>query len=190
MKKYSCIVIGGSAGAFGVITEIIRGLPATFQIPIIIAQHLNIDTDYYFIEHYRNSTSLNVELVDDFAQLKASTIYVCPADYHLLVEDKETLVLSSDEKVNFSRPSIDVLFESAADIFENEILSIILTGANNDGAYGSSCIKDRGGTTIAQQPSEAKFSEMPQKAIETNKIDHILTIDRIIEFLKAMIVED
>jgi two-component system chemotaxis response regulator CheB len=101
----------------------------------------------------------------------------------LLVEDNETLILSSDEKVNYSRPSIDILFESAADAYREKLIGIILTGANNDGDEGMRIIKQKGGFTIAQNPLEAEFPVMPQSAIDTGTIDLILTLNEIINEL-------
>lgn len=188
INKYSCVIIGGSAGAFNTISHILRNLNSSFKLPIIIVQHLNNDTDYYFIEHYRNISRRDVVLVDNMADIKESAVYVAPADYHLLVENKSLLVLSNDEKVRFSRPSIDVLFESAADVFTDSLISIILTGANSDGAFGSVYVSKHGGHTIAQDPKEASFDEMPKKAIDTGHIDKVLTVNQIIELLNNLSV--
>ena len=181
--NFACVIIGGSAGALIAISQILEHLNSKFKLPIIIVQHLNSDTDYYFIEHYKNLAQRDVVLVDNMADIKDGSIYVAPADYHLLVENKRLLVLSNDEKVRYSRPSIDVSFESASEVFTDSLLSIILTGANDDGALGSECVSKYGGYTIAQDPTEAQFDEMPKRAIETGYIDEILTINQIIEFL-------
>jgi len=181
--KYECVIIGGSAGSFTTISQILEKLNNSFKLPIIIVQHIQNDTDYFFIEHYRNVCKRDVVLVDNMADIKEGGIYIAPANYHLLVENKRLLVLSSDEKVRYSRPSIDVLFESASEVFTDSLISIILTGANNDGSYGSECVRKHGGLTIAQDPKEAKFDDMPKGAIETGSIDKVLTINQIIEFL-------
>lgn len=185
-NKYECVIIGGSAGAFLVISQILENLKTSFTLPIIIVQHINNDTDYYFIEHYRRISHREIVLVDNMADIKDSTIFVAPADYHLLVENKKLLVLSNDEKVRYSRPSIDVLFESASEVFSDSLISIILTGANNDGSFGSECVNKQGGCTIAQDPQEAKFQEMPKQAIEKGCIDKVLKITKIIDFLNNL----
>ncbi len=187
---FDCIVIGGSAGAFECIRKIIEVLPDEISIPIVISQHLNKDTDYFFVEMYKKLTKNRIVLVDNMAEIKANTIYIAPANYHLLVENRELLVLSSDEKVNYSRPSIDVLFESAARVFQDRLLSILLTGANNDGANGSLTVKKYNGCTIAQNPKEAQFPEMPESAINNNSIDNILSINKIGEYLLDIMKEN
>lgn len=114
---------------------------------------------------------------------QAGVVYIAPPNYHLLIEKNGEFTLSVDDKVNFSRPSIDVLFETAADTYGGELIGILLTGANQDGSRGIECVKENGGLTVAQDPKTAEIPIMPEKAIKTGKIDLILSIDEIVEFL-------
>ena len=113
--------------------------------------------------------------------------YINKAAFNLLIEDDRTFSLSADEHVRYSRPSIDVLFESAAVVFKETLIGIILTGANSDGAAGMIEIKKYGGLTIAQDPAEAQYPFMPQAAIKTNKIKYVWTLSEIRDFLLKII---
>jgi two-component system chemotaxis response regulator CheB len=125
-----------------------------------------------------------IKEAEDKEQIMEGHIYISPADYHMLVEYDKSLALSKDEKVNYSRPSIDVLFESAAAVYGKHLGGIILTGSNHDGAKGLSKIKENGGITIVQDPAEAEYKEMPEAAIRTGKADHIITLQGISQFLR------
>jgi len=183
LKEFKCIVIGVSAGGMEALSKLLASLPADFPLPVIIVQHLHKTSTGYYLEYYNEKCSLFVKEAEQNETIKAGNIYFAPPDYHLLVEDNETMILSSDEKVNYSRPSIDILFESAADAYREKLIGIILTGANNDGAEGMRIIKQKGGFTIAQNPLEAEFPVMPQSAIDTGTIDFILTLNEIINEL-------
>ena len=140
-KKYKCIVIGVSAGGMEALDRLFSGIPEDFPLPIVIAQHLHKSNTGYFLEYYDKRCDLNVKEADEKEQIKPGNIYFAPADYHLLIEDDETFTLSAGEKVNYSRPSINILFESAAYVYDAQLIGIILTGANNDGAKGMKLIK-------------------------------------------------
>lgn len=179
LKEFKCIVIGVSAGGMKVLSELLPSLPAEFPIPVIIVQHLHKTSTGYYLDYYNEKSSLFVKEAEQNEIIKVGNIYFAPPDYHLLIENDGTFSISSDEKVNYSRPSIDILFESAADAYREKLIGIILTGANNDGAEGMIIIKQKGGFTIAQNPLEAEFQVMPQSAIDTGKVDLILTLNEI-----------
>ena len=185
LSKFSCIVIGVSAGGMEALSKILPSLPAEFPLPVIIVQHLHKTSTGYYLDYYNEKSLLFVKEAEQNEIIKVGNIYFAPPDYHLLIENNKTFAISSDEKVNYSRPSIDILFESAADVYGEKLIGIILTGANNDGAEGMKIIKQKGGFTIAQNPLEAEFPVMPQSAIDTGTIDLILTLNEISdEFIK------
>ncbi len=184
MSNYKAIVIGASLGGFDVILKIIAPLPKNFSIPIVIVQHLSPDHiigDKYNLLNTR--FKLNAKEAELFEILKAGNVYFAPAGYHLLIEKNRSFSLNVDEKVMYSRPAIDVLFETAAEAFGNSLIGIILTGANRDGTNGIIKIKEFGGLTIAQDPKTALSPEMVESAIDSGKIDHILTPTEIYNFI-------
>ncbi|MGA1874781.1 MAG: chemotaxis protein CheB [bacterium] len=176
---YQCVVIGCSAGGRDALQKLFRLLPKDFPLPVIVVQHLAADKDEYFDKYLQESCLLKIKEADEKEPVMAGTIYMAPANYHLLIEPDETLSLTTDKKVNFSRPSIDVLFESAADVYGPYLIGIILTGASKDGAFGLKCIHEKGGLTIVQDPSTAELSFMPRSAMETTKVDYILSLEAI-----------
>lgn len=180
---YDAIVIGASAGGLYATTSILKVLPADFPIPLIVVQHRSKDERNLLEEVTQVKCRLTIKQADEKEAIKEATAYFAPPNYHLLIEKDGTFSLSYDSLVNFSRPSIDVLFETAAEVYKNKLLGIILTGANKDGARGMKAIRQHGGTTIAQQPDTAEYPEMPQAAINTGYIQHIMSPDEIGWFL-------
>jgi len=180
---YSAVVIGASAGGTNALQQILPRLPANFPIPIIIAQHLHPLQDGAAIIHYSGGSPLTVKDADEKESIRPGFVYFAPPNYHLLVEADYTFSLSIDPKVNFTRPSVDVLFESAADAYGAGLIGIVLSGANQDGAAGLLYIKKHGGLTIAQDPADAEVSYMPRAAVETAQPGHVLTAAAICKFL-------
>lgn len=178
------VVIGGSAGSMAILPLLLSSLTGSFKLPVIIICHLHPQTGNNFVDFLNNQTLLEVKEAADKQKIQAGSIYVPPADYHLLVEQDETFSLSVDAKVNHSRPSIDVLFESAAQTWTTGLTGIILTGANSDGSLGIQTIKKYGGLTIAQDPAEAAYPLMPHTAVKAGAIDMIMTIKEIGKYLK------
>ncbi|MBA3900262.1 MAG: chemotaxis protein CheB [Bacteroidetes bacterium] len=162
-----------------VIRKILTDLPKGFSLPVIIVEHISPNSDNFWIKSLNKICKLMVKEADEKEKIKKSTVYIAPPGYHLLIEQDFTFSLSSDERVNFSRPSIDVLFETAADAYKESLIGIILTGANNDGAKGLKMIKKNGGLTIVQDPSGAEVDIMPLAAILSAKPDFILAIKEI-----------
>jgi two-component system chemotaxis response regulator CheB len=181
-RKFELIVIGCSMGGMHALQTIFRVLPKDFPVPIAVVQHRYRTSNEGLPEFLRRHTELQVVDTTDKEWIKPGTVYLAPANYHLLVERGE-LNLSVDEAVAYSRPSIDVLFESAADAYGSGVAGVVLTGANADGARGAVRIKSRGGFVIAQDPATAESPAMPLAAIEAARVDRILPLDRIGSFL-------
>jgi two-component system chemotaxis response regulator CheB len=186
LKEYETVVIGGSAGSLDVMGKLFSSLAPDFAFPIIVVCHLHPEDHGGTVNHYKRSTGLAVEEAVYGEAVKSGRIYFPPADYHLLVEMDKTFSLSADEKVNYSRPSIDVFFESAAMCWANSLVGIILTGASVDGKSGIAAIKKYGGLTIAQRPDEAAYPLMPRAAIDSGKVDQIWSVDEIGTFLSKL----
>ncbi|MFW6235893.1 MAG: chemotaxis protein CheB [Desulfovibrionales bacterium] len=173
------VVIGASAGGMNALTRLLPLLPENFPCPVVIVQHRHPDQDDFLAEYFNRLCPLRVKDAQDKEVLAPGVCYLAPADYHLLIERDRTLSLSTDEKVNHSRPSIDVLFESAAVAFGQGVAAAVLTGASRDGAAGLSLIREAGGIAFVQDPSTAEYPFMPQAALETAGADHVLPIEDI-----------
>jgi two-component system chemotaxis response regulator CheB len=174
-KGYEAVVIGASAGGTQALQQILPRLPAQFPFPIIIAQHLHPLQDGAAVIHYNGGCALTVKDADEKEAIRPGFVYFAPPNYHLLIETEHTFSLSIDPKVHFTRPSVDVLFESAADAYGAKLIGIVLSGANQDGAAGLRCIQRRGGLTIVQDPAEAEVGYMPRAAIEAAAPKYILS---------------
>lgn len=183
---YKAIVIGGSTGSLDVLLRVLPALQPTLSFAIIIVLHRKNSGDSTLESLLASKTVIPVKEVDDKDPLQANTIYVAPADYHLLIEKDYTFSLDDSEKVNYSRPALDVTFESAADIFGSAVVGILLSGANADGTKGLAAIKKAGGTTVVQNPETAQAAFMPQQAILNATIDYILDIPELIRFLNSI----
>jgi two-component system, chemotaxis family, protein-glutamate methylesterase/glutaminase len=181
-KKYEIVVIGCSMGGMHALEVVFGALPADFPLPVTVVQHRYRTSNEGLPQFLRRRAKLDVVDTNDKQWLKPGTIYLAPANYHLLVERGE-LSLSVDEAVSYSRPSVDVMFESAADAYGSAVVGVVLTGANADGAKGAARIKRRGGFVIAQDPATAESPAMPQAAIDETSVDRILPLERIGPFL-------
>lgn len=184
--KYRAVVMGGSAGSLNALETIFQFLPEEFFFPIIVACHLHPADDGGLVDFLRWRTGLRIKEAADKELIQNGNVYLAPANYHLLVERDHVFSLSIDEKVNCSRPSIDVLFESAAVCWGEQLVGIILSGANADGAEGMKSIKKYQGITIAQNPEEAEYTPMVREAIKTGAIDRILSLKEIGEYLSVL----
>jgi two-component system chemotaxis response regulator CheB len=177
------VVIGGSAGSFEILFKIIPILPKNFPCPVVVIIHRKKNDEFAVEELLQNQSKLIVKEADDKENLKSGFVYFAPADYHLLIERDKTFSFDAGEKVRFSRPSIDVTFESAAEVYRERLTGIILSGANNDGAAGLMEIKKQNGITIAENPETAAFTTMPLAAIQKSKVDFILDANEIAQYL-------
>ena len=182
LKRYELIVIGCSMGGMRALQTILESLPKEFCVPIAVVQHRYRTSNEALPAFLRRYTHLEVVDADDKQWIRSGTVYLAPADYHLMVERGE-ISLSVDARVEYSRPSVDVLFESAADAYGASVVGVVLTGANADGARGAMAIKRRGGLVIAQDPETAEAPQMPRAAIEKAAVDRILPLERIGPFL-------
>lgn len=180
------IVIGSSAGALEALSSILPALPARFTLPVIGVVHLPSDRRSILAELLQRKCRVQVREAEDKEPIEVGTVYLAPPDYHLLVETDKSLSLSSDEPVLFSRPSIDVLFESAADAYGCGLTGIVLTGANQDGAKGLRAVVAAGGAAIVQNPRGAFAAAMPEAAIEMCPSAQILSLDAIAHYLQEI----
>ena len=180
------IVIGGSSGGVNAWFRIVSGLKNDFQIPLVVVLHQSRKSKSSMIELSQHRTKLKVKEPLDKEKLMSKTIYIAPPDYHLMLEKDLSFSYSFTEAVNYSRPSIDVLFETAADAFQKNIVAVLLTGANADGAKGLKRIKETGGFTIVQNPADAESPVMQQAAIDLFTPDFIGNLDEIITLLNQL----
>jgi two-component system chemotaxis response regulator CheB len=186
---YELIVIGTSWGGLDALSRLLAGLRDELRQPIVIVQHRSPDSnDLLLAELLGTRTRRVVTDPDDKTPLQQDHVYLGPPDYHVLVEDGH-LALSTDEPVRFARPSIDVLFESAADAYRDRAVGVVLTGAGDDGAAGLAAIKARGGVAIVEDPATAIKGAMPRAAIAAASADAVLPIEEIPAFLYGLCVE-
>lgn len=185
-KTYEAVVIGVSAGGLAALEKVLPKLDKDFPMPVIVVQHISPDSDNYLPMHFDRRCFVTVHEAEDKDVLQAGNVYFAPPNYHLMVELERTLALSVGEKVNFSRPSVDVLFETAAEAYGDKLIGIILTGANSDGAMGLKKVKDFGGLTIVQDPETAEADAMPKSAIDAVEVDHILPLNKIGHILNEL----
>ncbi|MBN2232104.1 MAG: chemotaxis protein CheB [Deltaproteobacteria bacterium] len=179
IPHYKAVVIGGSAGGVEALATILPALPGDFVLPVLVVQHLHASDDGAFSFHLANLTQLPVAEPCDKTKVEPGRVYTAPANYHMLVERDGTIALSVEGRVNWSRPSIDVLFESAAQAWGEALIAVILSGANTDGARGILAVHAAGGLTIVQDPAEAGSVVMPQAAIATGAVAHVLPAGEI-----------
>jgi two-component system, chemotaxis family, protein-glutamate methylesterase/glutaminase len=180
------VVIGASAGGLQAVSEILSCLPQDYPFPIVIVQHRASDQSQTLEDVLQTKCRIKVKQVDEKETIKAGMVYVAAPAYHLLIERDHTFSLSADPPVKHSIPSIDVTFQSAAEVFQNKLVGIILTGSSNDGSEGIKAVKYYQGVTIAQDPREARFSFMPKAAIDTNKVDFVMSLQDIKRFMTQL----
>jgi len=183
---FKAVVIGVSAGGLTALNRLFSCLKKDFSAPIIVVQHLHPTQNQSYIDVIGKDGPLPVIEAIDKCIFHAGAIYFAPPDYHLFIEKGDVFSLSVDEKINHCRPSIDALFESAADVLGSQVIGVILTGANNDGAEGLRKIKNNGGLTIVEDPATAESPYMPQAAIDCVKVDCVLGIDDIAKKLNQL----
>jgi two-component system chemotaxis response regulator CheB len=181
--QYEAIVIGVSSGGLNAMKIMFSLLPKDFNTPIIIVQHVSPRSDSQWIKILNSQSNLIIKEADEKENIEKGKVYIAPPNYHLMIEKDKTFSLTIDERVNFARPSIDVLFESAAEAYKSKLIGVILTGSNHDGTNGIKRIKECGGLTIVQNPETAESASMPAAAIAVMQPDHILPLERIINLL-------
>jgi two-component system chemotaxis response regulator CheB len=181
--RYEAIVIGVSSGGMNAMKVIFSLLPKDFNTPVIIVQHIGAHSDSLWVKLLNDKSNLPIKEADEKEKIENGKVYFAPPNYHLLIEKDRTLSLTVDERVNYSRPSIDVLFESAAEAYTDKLIGVILTGSNNDGTNGIKRVKECGGLAIVQNPETAESAYMPKSAIAAIKPDYILSLEGITELL-------
>lgn len=175
-RTIECLAIGASAGGIDALLRLLPGLGPRFRFPVVIVLHVPEDRDSRLAEVFQQHLAMPVLQAQDKEPLLPGRVYFAPPGYHLSVEMDRTFSLSQDDAVHFSRPSIDVMMMSAADVFGANICAILLTGASADGAEGLAAIGAAGGLTIAQDPQDAEISTMPAAAIRLRQPEMILPL--------------
>jgi two-component system chemotaxis response regulator CheB len=182
----SLVAIGGSAGSLQVILNLLDTINAGFSIPVLLVLHRDPQGESRLEELLSVRSHLVVKEVEDKDTIERGHLYLCPADYHVLIEDDGSFSLDYSEKEHFSRPSIDLAFRAAADVYKEKLVGILLSGANADGAAGLRYIRERKGTTVVQQPSDALVRYMPDQALQQSAADFVLTGAELTHFLQRL----
>jgi two-component system, chemotaxis family, protein-glutamate methylesterase/glutaminase len=185
-KRYDIVVMGVSSGGMAALSTIIPMLSKDFVLPVVIVQHQHPHADDFLVRYLNEKCELSVKLAEEKESIEPATVYLAPPNYHLLIEQDRTFSLSIAARVNYARPSVDVLFETAADAFGANTIGIILTGANNDGSQGLKMVHDCGGLAIVQDPATAEATEMPRAAIAATNVDHIVPLAEIGHILNSL----
>ncbi|KAF0164162.1 MAG: two-component system chemotaxis family response regulator CheB [Rhodocyclaceae bacterium] len=184
---FRAVAIGVSTGGVHALQKLLGELPATFPLPILIVQHISADADSGLAKLLNDRCALRVKEADEQDEILPGTVYLAPPNYHLLVECDGFLALSADPYVSFARPSVDVLFESAAAVFGPGLIGIVLTGANFDGSRGLKTIKQRGGVAIVQDPADAEARQMPQAAMAATRVDYVVALAGMAALLQQLV---
>lgn len=180
------LAIGFSAGGIPLAQRLLGALSADYPLPIVIVTHLPPTPDSGLVDVFRLATPLPVTLAFDKAPIETGHVYIAPPDYHLLIERDRRFALSVDPPVKAVRPSIDVLLQSAAEVYEKQLIAVILSGANSDGADGMAQVKELGGVTIVLDPLQAEFSVMPAAVLEAVDVDYVASLDEIVSLLQTV----
>jgi two-component system chemotaxis response regulator CheB len=186
--RYELIVVGASWGGLDALGRLLKALPADLSAAVAVVQHRASEDTVGLAGLLETRSALPVRDVEDKDPIEPGRVYIAPPNYHLLVEEGQ-FALSTEDRVQYARPSIDVLFESAADAYRERVIGVILTGANEDGARGLARIKDRGGVAVVQDPRSAERRAMPDAAIASTMSDAVLPLDEIAPFLIGLCLE-
>lgn len=182
-QRIQAVVLGASWGGIEASIQVLSRLPANLPVPVFLAQHLRVSTENRLPRVLGQKVDIDVVSPDDKTAICPSRVFVAPPGYHMLVENSEELSLAMYWPVHYSRPSIDELFFSAGHVYGGGTLAVLLTGANEDGAAGMEYIARRGGITVAQNPLTAEAPVMPQSAIDTGCVQHVLDVEQIGDFV-------
>jgi two-component system, chemotaxis family, protein-glutamate methylesterase/glutaminase len=180
------LVIGGSAGSLEALLLFLPQLKHDITFSIVIVLHRKSTSESMLTNLLQSRTTMPVREIEDKEKILPSVMYVAPANYHVLIEKDDSFSLDVSEKVNYSRPSIDVSFETAADVYGTTAAALLLSGANADGTEGLKCIKEKGGKVLIQQPSSAEVSYMPQQALKEIEADAVLNTEEIAEYINTL----
>ncbi len=178
-SRYDLVVVGASSGGIAAVSTLLSTLPEDFTLPVVVVLHLQETTKADFTEIFRRPGRRPIREAEDKAPIEKGVLYIAPPGYHLLIEGDGTFSLSYEDKVNYSRPSIDVLFDSAAAALGDRVIGVVLTGGNADGAQGLKAIKQAGGLAIVEDPNSAEVSAMPSAAADAVEPDFTLPIAEV-----------
>jgi two-component system, chemotaxis family, protein-glutamate methylesterase/glutaminase len=184
--RIEAVVVGVSAGGVDALSVLLPALPRDFLPAVLIVLHRPRERPSPLIDIFQPKCALPVCEAQDKEPVRPGTVYFAPPDYHLLVDEGPTLALSVDEPVHFSRPSIDVLFESAADCYGPRLAALVLTGANSDGAHGTAAVREAGGVTVVQTPETALATAMPLAALAQGPVDFVLPLEQMARWLRVI----
>jgi len=186
MKNCDALLIGGSAGSLDVLIKVLPSIAIDITFPIIIVLHRKKGTDSLLSDLLSSKTKLIVKEVEEKENILPRTIYIVPSDYHLLIEKDFTFSLDYSEKVNYSRPSIDVTFQSAAEVYKDKLVCLLLSGSNADGVNGLITVKEFGGEIVVQDPKTAQVDYMPGQAILRANVDEVLEIEQMADYINNL----
>lgn len=183
---YKAVMIGGSAGSFQVVVNILNALPKDFDMPLFLCLHRLKHVRTGFVEAL--SLKSNIPVIEPFDKevIKPGRAYLAPANYHMYIEVGNRFALSTEEPIHHSRPSIDLSFITAAHSYRNKLIGIILSGANRDGAYGLKKVADLGGLTIVQDPNDCEVRTMTEASLQLTKVNHVFNSEKISNFLSKL----
>jgi two-component system chemotaxis response regulator CheB len=184
--RVDAIVVGASAGGVDALSLLFPALPVGLAAPVFVVLHLPRERPSLLVEIFQPKCALPIREAEDKEPVEAGTIYFAPPDYHLLIDEGPQIALSADAPVQFSRPSVDVLFESAADCYGARLLAVVLTGANEDGAAGVAAVQRAGGITLVQCPDSAQSPSMPEAAIRRVAPTYVLPLDAMVALLRTL----
>jgi len=188
--RFKAVAIGVSTGGVTALKCILGALPADFPLPVLIVTHISPQSDDGLAVLLDSLCAIRVKEADEQEILTQATVYLAPANYHLLVERGGILAFSVDPPVNFARPSVDVLFDSMAEVYGPALIGAVLTGAGKDGSKGLLNIKEKGGLTIVQDPADAEADSMPVNALHVLKADHIVRLNDVADLLMRLVEGD
>jgi len=186
MNKDRLLVIGGSAGSLQLIVAVLAAMGKDYPMPVLVVLHRNAVFESNLEDLLSIRTGRTIREVEEKDLLRPGGVYICPADYHVLLEQDRSLSLDYSERVNFSRPSIDVTFRSAADVYGEGLVALVLSGGNADGAEGMAYVKERGGFTIVQDPATAEVPYMPQQVLLRVGVDVVAGTVELPEVVKGL----
>lgn len=187
-SKYDVVLIGGSSGSLISIIKILESFEENIDLSVIIVLHQLKENSDRMRELLSGKTKVKTIIPNDKEIILKNRIYIAPPDYHLMIEKEQTFSYSFEDPINYSRPSIDLLFETAACAYGNRIIGILLSGSNSDGTKGLKKIRSFGGLSIVQDPCTADFPQMPESAIKNSGVDHVLSVKKIINYLTKTII--
>ena len=185
-QRFSSVVIGASAGGIEALKVLFSGLQPTFPIPVFVVKHIDAEADDSIVRYLNKNSRLPVSFAEDQKPVENGHIYLAPPGYHMLIEEDCSMSLCVDRKVAYSRPSVDVLFESAAEAYGSHLIAVVLTGANRDGSAGARHIKRQGGIVLVQDPATAEHEVMPRATLADTEVDGVMALPDLAAHLNEL----